>query len=437
MVSKVRELVDHKNGLLNRSIFVDNAIYQQELEQVFGRCWLFVGHESQVPKPNDFTASYMGEDPVLLTRDSKGKLHAFLNMCRHRGNRICRADSGNAPSFMCTYHGWTFATDGKLVGVPGYKEAYFEELDRSQWGLVEAGQIDSYKGLVFATWDKQAPSLIDYLGNMGWYLDLHVDRRAGGSEVLGGIQKWTLNANWKFPADNFGGDGYHHAITHGSTYTQPTIVGQRRPNPYAPGAGVAVYLGNGHGVVGYGGGTDGRKTLTNMPEKRIGAYYLEHYDELEKRLGSTRAANPTMTVGTVFPNMSPHGRTQLRLYHPRGPEKTEMWVFCLVDKDAPKEVKDVMRPHLSLTFGPSGTLEQDDMNNWIQCTTSAKGFMGPRYLMNESLGIGHESKHEKYPAASTAPTPSEQNQRAFYNWWADMMQAPSWAQIKLDPIEKK
>ncbi|MSQ32509.1 MAG: aromatic ring-hydroxylating dioxygenase subunit alpha, partial [Dehalococcoidia bacterium] len=166
-------------------------------------------------------------------------------------------------------------------------------------------------------------------------------------------------------------------------------------------------------------------------------YYLEHYDELEKRLGSTRAANPTMTVGTVFPNMSPHGRTQLRLYHPRGPEKTEMWVFCLVDKDAPQEIKDVMRPHLSMTFGPSGTLEQDDMNNWIQCTTSAKGFMGPRYLMNESLGIGHEGKHEKYPAASTAPTPSEHNQRAFYNWWAEIMAAPSWSQIKLDPIEKK
>src|SRR5207247_7447023 len=185
------------SSLVDRRIFNDADIYQQELEQVFGRCWLFLGHESQLPGNNDFIANYMGEDPVLLTRDSKGKLHAFLNMCRHRGNRICRADRGNSQSFMCTYHGWTFATDGKLVGVPGYKEAYFEELDRSQWGLVEAGQIDTYKGLVFATWDKSAPSLLDYLGNMTWYLDLYLDRREGGIELLKGVHRWVLNCNWK------------------------------------------------------------------------------------------------------------------------------------------------------------------------------------------------------------------------------------------------
>ena len=190
MAGKLDTLVNAKNGLVDRSIFIDEDIYKQELEQVFGRCWLFIGHESQVAKPNDFTAAYMGEDPILLTRDARGKIHAFSNMCRHRGNRICRADAGNVPSFMCTYHGWTFATDGKLVGVPGFKEAYFEELDRSQWGLVEA-RVDSYKGLVFATWDKQAPALADYLGDAAWYLGSIAgpeggwDRNPGGCPQMG------------------------------------------------------------------------------------------------------------------------------------------------------------------------------------------------------------------------------------------------------------
>ena len=168
MVMSMTPLVDRHRGLIDRRIFVDQEIYQQELEQVFGRCWLYLGHESQIARPNDFYATYMGEDPVLLTRDAKGKIHGFLNMCRHRGNRVCRADFGNSQSFMCTYHGWTFATDGKLVGVPGYKEAYFEELDRSQWSLVEVAQLDTYKGLVFATWDREAPSLIDYMGDIAW-----------------------------------------------------------------------------------------------------------------------------------------------------------------------------------------------------------------------------------------------------------------------------
>src|SRR6185436_11567779 len=198
MVSSFVDRVNAKEGVVTRNIFYDKEIYAQELEQVFGRSWLVVGHESMVAKPNDFAANYMGEDPVLLCRDSKGKLHTFLNMCRHRGNRICRADAGNAPSFMCTYHGWTFATDGKLVGVPGFKEAYFEELDRSQWGLVETAQISSHKGMVFATWDKQAPSLSDYLGDMAWYMDMVLDRQEGGTEFISGSQKWVINCNWKF-----------------------------------------------------------------------------------------------------------------------------------------------------------------------------------------------------------------------------------------------
>ena len=138
-----------------------------------------------------------------------------------------------------------------------------------------------------------------------------------------------------------------------------------------------------------------------------------------------------MTVSTVFPNMSPHSRSQLRLYNPRGPEKTEIWVYCVVDKDAPQNVKDSMRSHLSLTFGPTGTLEQDDMNNWIQCTTSGKSWAARSYPMNVQLGLGHEHKHEIFPG-TVAPSPSEANQRAFYAKWAEIMTAGSWAQVKLD-----
>ena len=114
----VAGLVDTRAGLISRRIFIEPEIYERELERIFARCWLFLCHESQIPRPGDFLTTYMGEDPVLVMRDSDGRVGAFLNICRHRGNRLCRADAGNAATFTCAYHGWTYRDDGQLVGVP-------------------------------------------------------------------------------------------------------------------------------------------------------------------------------------------------------------------------------------------------------------------------------------------------------------------------------
>ena len=162
-VNKKYDVIDPTTGELDRRIFVDPDIYAEEQEKVFGRAWLMIGHESLVPKPNDFFHTYMGEEPVILTRDDKGELHAFLNMCRHRGNRVVRTDLGNAANFACAYHGWTFSNDGSLEYVPGEEEAYYGGLDRGSLGLIEA-RLETYAGIVFRLLGRERADIGGVLG---------------------------------------------------------------------------------------------------------------------------------------------------------------------------------------------------------------------------------------------------------------------------------
>ena len=151
---------------VKRRIFVDPEIYDAEKERIFARCWLYLAHESQIAKSGDFVNVFMGEEPVLVVRDPDGKIGAFINSCRHRGNKVCRADAGNAKAFLCPYHGWTFDTRGELSGVPGYRELYHDELDRKAWGLARVAQVDTYCGMIFGTFDPEAPPLEEFLGDM-------------------------------------------------------------------------------------------------------------------------------------------------------------------------------------------------------------------------------------------------------------------------------
>ena len=423
---RLRGLFDEKAGVVDARIYCDPELYQLELERIFARSWLFLAHESQIAKPGDYFSTYMGEDPIVVVRQRDGKVAAWLNQCRHRGMRVCRADAGNARSFMCTYHGWGYDLAGNLVSVPMEDEAYENKLDKTAWGLRRVPRVENYKGLIFGCWDEKACSLVEFLGDAAWYLDVLLDRTDAGTEVIGGVHKWAVDCNWKFAGEQFASDLYHAPISHISC----AIAGMPEDAPPEsaawPTEGVQFRDPKG----GHGSGfftTEHGYALTCSVMGEVVADYLygPQTAHIRARLGPVRASRMNAQHMGLFPNVGLlPGVNTFRVWHPKGPGRVETWSWVIVDKDAPEEVKDAFRVGASRTFSPAGILEQDDGENWVEIQRVLRGHMARQTEFNVQMGQGrHDKKHPDFPGV-ISPTPySEEAARGYYAKWLSLMSA--------------
>lgn len=412
------ELVNADASAVHRRLFVDEEIYRIEQQRIFAKCWMYVGHESQLPENGNFLTTTMGEDPVIVTRDKTGRLRAFLNSCTHRGAKICRVDDGSAKAFKCPYHGWTFNTEGALLSVPRLGPAYGDTFDRSEHGLREVAALDVYQGLIFATWDPEAPTLSDYLGDMKFYLDLMLGRMDGGTEVLGGVHRWTIDVNWKVPSENFAGDHYHVPTTHGAGVE----MGYRSP---LSNDGYCIHTGNGHSVGSeQGGAQQGHAVQTGYQ-----AVIEEMRANLVAKYGAAAGAFMPVGVGTIFPNLSFMDTARFRtfrVWHPRGVNKIEINSYLIVDRAMPEELKREVSRRYALAFGPSGIFEQDDGDVWQSIQEGLSGNIGSDGWLNYEMGLGREAPTverygEPFVGSCSDILMTEANQRAYYRQWAKMM----------------
>ena len=155
----IKSLVDPEGGLIDRRIFADREIYDLERERIFARCWLYLGHECEIPNPGDFVTRYMGEEPVILGRDRERQAARAFETCAAIAATAFAAPTAAIPNcFTCSYHGWPYTSDGKLALVP-MVDAFVAARPRASGDSVPVAQIDSYKGLIFATFDPEAPPL--------------------------------------------------------------------------------------------------------------------------------------------------------------------------------------------------------------------------------------------------------------------------------------
>jgi phenylpropionate dioxygenase-like ring-hydroxylating dioxygenase large terminal subunit len=440
------KIVDQKSGLISNEVFSDE-LYQLELERVFGRCWLLLGHDSMLPGKNDYFTHYMGEDSVIVTRDSNDKIRAFLNKCPHRGNTVCLYDRGNAASFTCAYHGWTF-TDGELTGVPHARSSYREDFDMTKWGLKEVPRVENYGGLIFGCWDSEMMPLEEFLNDGKWYLDnFLLQEDMGGLEVLPGPQRYVMPTNWKLLAENFAGDDYHFISTHASV-GQALSATQDQRIAVSPGSikekthDFSVVTGYRSGVphgfleVKSGDGPYNQDLrAVEMMDAESMEWLMERQRRLQERMKKFQAMPQSFHAGNIFPNFALIGvgtalyGKGLIMHHPRGPHKTEVWMWCAVEKSAPEAVKKRQNFVLMQRQAAAGMVAPDDHEIFERISETLHAPEGRKLPFHYAMAMGHDdddprpeewAEFEKWPG-HVIPQYSEITQREFYRYWCELM----------------
>jgi p-cumate 2,3-dioxygenase subunit alpha len=352
---------------VNRRAMTDPDVFAAEQRTIFDKVWLYIGHETELKKKNDFLTRRVAGRPMIFARDGQGSILVWLNSCPHRGAMLCREGKGNARFLTCFYHGWSFATSGAMVSMPD-DASYGPNFERP--GLGSPARVDSYRGFVFVSFNPEVEDLSHYLAGAREYLDLVADQSEVGMEVIAGSHEYSVKANWKLLVEN-SVDGYHALSTH-QRYFEMSVAARGKLDTSAMRVTRALELGNGHGVIVAGAGSDrlfGRALSDSAQaerEARLGRISARLGEGWVRRLAGTRNL-------IIFPNLVVIDLVMgvlIRKIDPIAPDSMEVSAWEMAP---PEEGPELRRQRLDnyLTFwGPGGLASPDDVEALETCQRS-------------------------------------------------------------------
>ena len=412
---------------VHRDVYIDPEVFQLEMERLWSRTWIYVGHTSQVPQPGDFITADIAAKPVILVRHTDGNVRVLMNRCAHKGTKVVYDFAGNTgKTFRCPYHAWTYRTDGTLIQVPlkqGYEGTRLHETQASR-GLTPITH-ETYRGFVFARL-ADGRGFREYFGDSLSSIDNLADRSPEGElEITGGCLRYLHNCNWKMFVENLN-DTMHPMIAHASSAGIAKKLWQDKPahlpkpmaiEQYAPFAndykffddmGVRVYP-HGHGFSG-----------VHFSIHSSYSSISEYEESLKRAYGEERAKQILGTVrhNTVYyPSLTIKGAIQsIRVARPLAADRTviESWTFRL--KGAPAKLLERTVMYNRLINSPMSVVGHDDLH----CYRSAQEGLAAEG--NEWVSLHRNFDPEELKAKElTCNGTSEISMRNQFRAWREFM----------------
>jgi fatty-acyl-CoA synthase len=392
------------------SLYVDPGIFARELEEIWNKTWVYLGHESEFADVGDFKRRTLGRQPVLLLKSSDNQVRVFFNRCRHRANLLCQREAGNARMLRCPYHGWTYGLNGELLA-PTFDEAYEANLRKEDFGLTPLPRVASYRGLIFGSAAKEGPSLTEHLGESASFLDLIFDRSPVGQlELTAGIQKMRYKGNWKMLPENSLEGAYHGHFIHKFAFNLFDSRSGRDRMKTAEDS--TRYLAGGHMV------EDFRHAGLSEP-RELPPHRKVYLDALEQIYGRQRAkelAPGRAPILYIFPNLM-FVQTHFRWLQPVGVNETFVYAMPALLKGVPPAINEELLRNHETSFGPAGFLSPDDLEIMAR-TQIALEAGGDDWLF---IGRGAHRERSDAMGGSTGHCMDENHLRGFWRHYSDMM----------------